>query len=72
MRCGPKAQIRGCPRNCKRRASAGNHWDVPGKAASEATTREPGDLPSETLTIRSPGGFPGRSLIFGPKRQFFG
>ncbi|CDX35315.1 hypothetical protein MPLSOD_210059 [Mesorhizobium sp. SOD10] len=43
---------------------AENHWDVPGKAASEATTREPGDLPSETLSIRMPGGFSGQGAWF--------
>lgn len=48
MRCGTKSQIRGCPRNCERRAKAESHWDIPGKAATKAMTREPGDLPSAT------------------------
>src|SRR5690606_11939066 len=26
-------QIRGCPRNCKRRAKLNCHWDVPGRPA---------------------------------------
>lgn len=28
MRCGQIAQIRGCPRNCKRRARAESHWMI--------------------------------------------
>ena len=36
MRCEiARFLIRGCPRNCKRRAEAENHWDVPGKAATQ-------------------------------------
>ena len=69
MRCGvEKFQIRGCPRNCKRRALAENHWGVPGKAASEAMTREPGDLPSAVVTREDVGrgvqtlGFIGRLM----------
>jgi len=48
-------QIRGCPRNCKRRAQINletglgrpshRHWDKPGKAARERPAK-PGDLPS--------------------------
>ena len=42
---------RGCPRNCKRRCfrhyATGNH--APGKA-TEAVSREPGDLPSVVVT----------------------
>ena len=72
MRCGTKSQIRGCPRNCKRRAKAESHWEVPGKAAPKAMTREPGDLPSATEESDRPAGFRARSPIFGPRQQFFG
>ena len=48
------AAIRGCPRNCKRRASSKKATGKLGRP-DEATTREPGDLPA-----RSPNRWTGR------------
>ena len=45
MRCGHIAQIRSCPRNCKRRASAECHWASPGR-------RRAGDDPRSQETCR--------------------
>jgi len=64
MRCGPKTQIRGCPRNCKRRASAENHWDVSregGIRGDDPRARRPAVCDRR---IRSPGGFPGKEPGF--------
>ena len=56
-RCGPlKGLFRGCPRNCKRRASSKKPLDAdwrPGRW-KQATTREPGDRP-ELVTLPSHG-----------------
>jgi hypothetical protein len=58
MRCGFPANSAAVPATVSEEPKAENHWDVPGKAA-EATTREPGDLPSDK-NIRPPGGCPGQ------------
>ena len=57
-------QIRGCPRNCERRAESRLPLGIacPGRR-HEATTREPGDLPSQTSSSK-PGGCPGRGAWF--------
>lgn len=57
MRCGPKAQLRGCPRNCKRRARAESHWTVrEGGKGGDPQARRPA---VKTNTDR-PAGVPDR------------
>ena len=53
------AQIRGCPRNCKRRADAECHWADPGKAARR---RRPASQETcrQQMSSSKPGGCPGR------------
>lgn len=48
MRCGHLAQNRGCPRNCERQAKRRKPLDETVREGGvKATTRKPGDLPSQ-------------------------
>ena len=72
-RCGqPGAggQIRGCPRNCKRRARS-HHATAPSarEGWSDAETREPGDLPSAVTCPSVRGVRRGRSSACGDVRH---
>ena len=58
MRCGLPANSAAVPATVSEEPKAENHWDVPGKAA-KATTREPGDLPSDEISDRL-AGVPGK------------
>ena len=50
------AELRGCPRNCKRRARPERHWrrQAPGRRVRRAPTREPGDLPPARRNSNGP------------------
>jgi predicted metal-binding protein len=61
MRCGPKPNAAAVPATVSEEPKAENHWDLPGKAA-KATTREPGDLPSDEISDRL-AGVPGKERI---------
>jgi predicted metal-binding protein len=58
MRCEvQKPQLRGCPRNCERRAKADSHWDFPGRRhrGDDPRARRPAVRPKPQRLAGVPG-----------------
>jgi hypothetical protein len=63
MRCGPKPNAAAVPATVSEEPKAENHWDLPREGGQMATTREPGDLPSDEISDRL-AGVPGKERVF--------